>query len=840
MNPRNFLRHRCRSLFRSLLFTGAFLLPLPLQAQSAGRITGVVKDAATRAPLKAVTVMLRDPADSTVRSLGDLTDEKGTFSVEQVVIGRKYLLDVRYVGYEQHSEDITLTAEKPDLNLGEILLRQESVEGKEIKVEGERNAVTVMVDKTVYAVENNPSYTATNVSELLGQIPSVQVDQDGKVSLRGNDNVTIMMNDRPLTMPAEQRNKFLQSLPASTVKDIEIRTNPGAQFDAKNQGGIINIVTRRSMSDMIGGNVNAGADSREALNGGAGLYYNGSTVNASLSGGVYHGPGHGSSSSLRLNYLDSAERRNEATGSSESVSNSQYGYGQVDYNFTGTDLASFSFNLNHWSSSYSSIGDHTFFDPNHLVTGTFYDTSAPNANNRNGGGYNNASFLLKHTFSQDHKLSLDVSYNSYGYSGGNIYSSTYFLADGQLDSIRSSSRTSTYDQSNATLITSLDYENPLSKAIKLSLGGKNEINSLDNNTSVSNLDRSSGEFMLDTLQTNHYLPRNAIYALYGNIAYMLFEGVNVQGGVRVERANVSAKYATGREIISRDYTNFFPSGSIAYNITEQQSLTLSYRRSIALPDVDALNPVKVKWSDLSFYSGNPDLEPEFTQSLELNYNTYWGMGNMVTVSPYYSTTSGNIESGQTLVNGATYSSYANFNGSYSIGSELSVAMRPLGWLNFRVAGDIYRKVNRGSGIPGDAYSAAGGYSGNGSLNADLLEGLTFSTNFFFNRPATVGENRQSGYMYWSCALRQKLLDNKLTVSLRLNDPLNLQKWQNIYSTPEFYTESTSRWSSRFIGLNISYNFGTTPRMETHRQAKSETKGSGGTGGNSGGSGQGGQ
>jgi outer membrane receptor protein involved in Fe transport len=212
---------------------------------------------------------------------------------------------------------------------------------------------------------------------------------------------------------------------------------------------------------------------------------------------------------------------------------------------------------------------------------------------------------------------------------------------------------------------------------------------------------------------------------------------------------VSAKYASGETIISRDYSNIFPSGSLAYTITPQHSLTFSYRRSVALPDIDALNPAKLKWSDYVERSGNPDLEPEFTQTFELAYNTFWGMGNMITLSPYYSATTGSIESSEQLINNVSTTTYENFNGAYSIGSELSLGLRPFQWLTLRLSGNVYQKVNRGSAIPGDIHSSATGYDGNAMLNADITQDLALGINGFFREPATVGATKNSGYMMWS-------------------------------------------------------------------------------------------
>ncbi|MBL7988119.1 MAG: TonB-dependent receptor [Chlorobi bacterium] len=817
------------------------VLPAIAAAQSTGTVTGVVTDATTGKPLKAATIILRDAADTTAKPIGDLTDDNGAFTVQQVPIGKAFTFEARYTGYENHTlPSITLTADAPSLKIPTITLQPRTLQQGEVKVTAERPQVMVMADKTVHTVENNPNFTATNVSELLGQVPSIHVDQEGKIFLRGNENVTIMMNDRPLTMPADQRNKFLQSLPAEMVKDIEIRTNPGAKFDAKDQGGIINIVTRRTLSDMVGGNVNTGADTKGGLNGGLGLYYNSGKVNASLGGGGYYGPNTSSHTTLRMNYLDSNERKIQGGGNSESTSSSYYGNGQLDYKLTESDLFSLSFNLNGWGSEFTSNGANTYSNASGEIVGRFYDTSSPSKGADNSGGYNSGSLLYKHTFVPDHTLELSTSYDGNGYNSDNRYISRFFRANGNLDSGRSTVRNSSYDRSGSTLISKIDYENSLSQSFKLSLGAKNELNFLDNNTVVENMNQSTGEFTRDTTQTNHYLPRNSIYALYGNGAVVLSDQFTMQAGLRMEHAIVSAKYQSGQELVSRNYTNLFPSGSLAWNIDQQNSLTFSYRRSVALPDIDALNPTKFRWNDLSESSGNPDLAPEFNNNFELSYNTFWGMGNMVTFAPYYTTTSGNIENSQQLINGVNYSSYANFNGTYSIGAEASVSVRPWEWLNLRASGGIYQKVNRGSAIAGDLYSSATGNNGSLWLTLTLMEGLTFSNSLYVSNPAAVGGQGSYSMVFWNASIQQRLLDKKLTISLRISDPLNLQKWQNIYSTPEFYTNTESKWDSRSLGLSISYNFGTIPRLESHQKEKSETKGSGGSGGggNSGGGGAG--
>ncbi len=240
-----------------------------------------------------------------------------------------------------------------------------------------------------------------------------------------------------------------------------------------------------------------------------------------------------------------------------------------------------------------------------------------------------------------------------------------------------------------------------------------------------------------------------------------------------------------------------------------------------------MNPVVRKWNDLATSSGNPDLSPEFSHNVELNYTTFWGAGNMATVGPFYRATTGNIEQSTELINGATYSRSVNFNGTYSIGSSASLAMRPVPWLNLRLSGSAYSTVNRGSTIPGDAHSSTTGYSTNAVVGADLMEGLTLTGQAIINSPGKIGNNESVRSVVANFSLRARLLENKLTVTLRAADPFGLQKWGVNYTSPEFSSVAEGNWGTRFVGLNVSYNFGKIPRMEQHRQERTETKGSSG-------------
>lgn len=800
--------------------------------QSYVSISGVVVDASNGAGLVGVSVSAKPVEDTTSATIGAITNDKGKFKIEKAIPNKEYRLEVKLIGYDKETKILKTSVEQNEV--GEIKLTQAVAEGKEVEVTAKKEMVVIKADKKVYTVEGNPQYTATNVSELLNQTPSVAVDQDGNVTMRGN-SVTIMMNDRPIMMPKEQLNKFLQSLPASEVKDIELKTNPSAKYDAKMQGGIINIVTKKKLSDMFGGNLGVGVTSNKGYNTNAGVYYNSKPLNVSLNGGLYVNPGGGSSTSTRINYTDSNERTIKGVSSSESESQSSHYSGQIDYNITENDVASVSFNMNRWPSEHNSKGGSDYYNSKGELVRQNIDTSFRTPNSNVIGGYNEASALLKHTFSEDHTLGLDWSYNGMNWGNAGTYISRSFIGTA-LDSLRSTNRINNSQQKTETHIISLNYENPITEKFKIELGAKNEMNIGDNLNEVSNKDIKTGEYKTDTIQSSHYLPDNSIYAGYMNLAYTMSELFSFQAGLRAEFATVSAKFADGREVISKRFDNYFPTASVNYNFIQSHSLSLSYRRSVSLPSVSSLDPTIKMWDNTNQYAGNPNLQPEFENSFELGYNTFWGMGNNISSSLFYTRSVGDINTSSRVSGNYIFSSDANFNGTDRYGIEASLMMRPSEWLNFRFGGNFYNHENRGSNIEGDSYSHAFGYDFNGFLSLNITSNLTLGSNFFYRSSTQLGGNLRSGYSWASINLTQRLFDKKLSISLRLSDPFDMQKWESKYSTPQLYTEYYSKWQSRNLGLNVSYRFGTTPKMEEHKKDKSSTKGGGGGGDNGGGGG----
>ncbi len=794
-----------------------------LFSQNNGSIIGNVFDAISNTPLKGVSISMKLSNDSNSNLIGAISNENGFFKISNVVLGKAYKIEVKMIGYETDlKNNIIIKNESNELNLGSIKLIQTTIKGQEVVVVDKKEMVVIKADKKVFTVEDNPQFSATNVSELLAQIPSVSVDQDGNVTMRGS-SVTIMMNDRPILMPQEQLSKFLQSLPSNEVQEIELKTNPSAKYDARMQGGIINIVSKKKLSDMFGGNISIGTDSRLGLNTNAGLFYNGKIINASLNGGIFYGPQSNSSTSLRINYLDSIERTIKTNATGTSTSSNKSGSGQVDYNFTDNDVASVSFNINRWPSNRYSGGITEYYNISNKLIRNSIDTSYRDPNSTEDGGYDEGSFLLKHNFSKDHLISLEWNYTGWGWSNSSIYKSTNYVGS-TIDSLKSIDRIDYRKNGTKSNVLSLSYENPVNDKLKLELGGKYEANNGDNITELKVMDYKKGEYVQDSIQSNHYIPQNSIYAGYINVSLSVSNELSFQSGIRSEFANVSAKYSNGLEIISKNFNNLFPSGSVNFNFNQSNSLSLSYRRSVSLPSVDDLNPTKVKWSNIFIKSGNPDLEPEFENSFELGYNTFWGIGNNVSTSLFLTKTSGNIENSQQIIDELTYSTDANFNGTDKYGIESNIMLRPVTWLNLRLGGSVFNTENRGSNIPGDIYSHDLGYTLNGYINSDIYNGLSFGSNIYYRSGSIIGGNNNSGYSWMSLSLNQKLFDKKLSISLRVNDPFNFQKWEMKYQSYQFYSENLNKWTSRTIGININYRFGTTPKMEEFKKEKSNSKG----------------
>ncbi len=788
-----------------------FALP-SLTAQTI-RISGAIVDDSTQKPIKSVRVMLRSLPDSALVK-GVMSNSLGKFTFD--VPPKTYLLSLQRIGYS--IKNIPLALSRENIDLKTIAMQETAILTEGVEVLGWREYTDIRPEKSVYTVQDNPNIIANTVSEVLDQIPAVQVDEKGAIKLRGDDNVVIMINDRPLNMDTEQRNKFLQQLPSMNIKSIEVRTAPGAKFDAKFNGGIINIVMDKGLADFMGGNVYASGSTIRQRGGGGTLYYQDSSIASSINIGAYKYYNENSTVYQRINALNPAEKFLNKTLTNYTDWLSYYINPQIDFTLSAQDVLSLSCGFNAGAGQYNTTGLGDRRNDNNLILQQLKDSMYNDITN----SWINVSLLYKHQFSDNHSISLDLNHSNWRNNSDEFKESDLFSPSAELDPVNSLRQTVVKTEKNPAYNLRIDYSYAPSKEWTIELGHKIEAENHPNDAKVLRYNFLTDAYAIDTMQTLSITSQNALYALYANLGYQISESMSAQVGARYEHATIGADF-NGIEI-KRSYPNLFPSASFSWVIAPEYRMTASYNRSISLPWVGLLNPRVNRETATSQFVGNPDIRPEFTHSVEINMSAFLG-SHTVSIAPYFKRTTDEVQYNTQLVGDIMTSSYTNFSGSRSFGLSSSYSYRSRSGFTARMNMDIQHLSNLG-GINSSDFTTESTYgSGNAAVSYELIKDLTLSASGRYTSPFTSGGSRSLSFISTNFSAIYRLLDNALTLTFTAADPFDLQRRERVNAGTGFTLTSDSKPLSQAFSLNLSYAFGkSNVNLEQHNQEKTNVKG----------------
>lgn len=616
-------------LLRYALVVLVFSLALtPALAQSpSGIISGRLTDSKNKPVSYATVTLLR--SDSSVAN-GDLSKDDGSFNIGPVSPGN-YHLRVESIGYETKFVSLQTTAAQPDKNMGGVQLKETENTLKGVSIVGEKAVMELKVDKKVFNVEKNTTTAGGSAADVLQNVPSVSVDADGNVSLRGRSDVTILIDGKPATMLGTDVASALKTLAASSIENVEVITNPSAKYDAQGTGGIINIITKKDGRLGINGNFTLGAGTRDKYNGNVGLNVRKGKWNTFLN------------SSFRLNrtFNDVITDRHD-----KDTALTYHTLEHVPRVFNGTfhtigatfdpdkyNSITVTENINLMEFKFADNSDYNIYkQPNEAP---FYHQDRYST--FSGGPFSLSSAVdYKRKFrKKDEELSVDFSYANTRMNRFQDYTTP-------TDTLILKERAPGTGGNN-TLNAWADYTDPLfTKNGKLGLGFKSQVYNF-NSTNEPIVDSfllngiKKGEGIDNSLQSS-YSYTQQIHAAYVNWNDQL-GNFSYQAGLRVEDAiydgHGKVPYDTS---FHNSFSNFFPSAFISYQLKNQQSVYLNYSRRTNRPGFMQLLPFVDKSNPSTVNTGNPALLPEFINNLEFSYNKADNKGNNIILSAYYAQT----------------------------------------------------------------------------------------------------------------------------------------------------------------------------------------------------------
>ncbi len=797
-----------------------------------GIITGVVFDATLNQPLPYVSVVLTDANGKTIT--GAITDEKGFFKLDKVPEGT-HTLGVQFIGYEKVEQSVTVGKENYAIDVGQISLTESATQLDDVEVIGEVSTIQQKVDRKVITIGKDLAAVGT-ASELMVGIPSVSVDpQSGAISLRGNENVPVMVDGKLSNIPAAQ---LLKQIPSSAIKAVELITNPSAKYNPEGMSGIINIVLHKNQLVGFNGAVNANwsKEINPKFNSGLNLNYRTGKFNiyGNYSNNISKNANHGNIlrtqdlSEQYFKFFDERESHIFKVG--------------LDVYLNDKNTVSFFTNLNPATNGTNGSTKTVTFK-NKIATNGYqnFDAQANNTSEQ----YN---FNYKHDFAKEgSNIELEVDHNIFDSDNPVPFTHPYpeSLTKDYKDENKSSRTRTTIN---------LDYVNPLTENSKLELGAEARL--FDTNILFSSNQKIEleGGKLLTYRDVDFDYSRNiySLYATYGN----KLDKWTYQVGVRAEKVDVDAIYdedaieekkkAKTNTTFLNDYTQLYPSMFVTYTPSEKNSYQLSYSRRIDRQGIGQVNPIK-EWSTplVSSY-GNQELLPQFTNSVEANYTRRLKNGT-ITGGVFYRAISDEINRAlyvdrSDVKSGKVILTHDNFDDTSAYGLELSSNYRPTKWWSFNTSFDLFSQTQEGIAeyvsVPLEQATVkdiirdsnivdnvAWNFRMYNSFSASKK--LTF-TAFMFYR----GKNKNLQFdmlpMYFmNLGARLSVLKGKGTLNFGFNDVFDTMRFRFGARKP-FPSEGEFNWESRTVQLGFNYSFGSGKyRAKSRRQRDNDEKSGGG-------------
>ncbi len=782
--------------------------------KNAGSITGKVFDESTKKPVEFSNVLLLSAKDNKLVS-GTVTAKSGEFNLKNIKPG-SYNLQVQFVGYTTRKiNGITVTNIKPALDLGKIYIKPTAINLQNVVVEGRRSPISYELDKKVIDVSQMHTAISGTAADVLQNVPSVSVDIDGTVSLRGSTNFQVLIDGRPSVMSAQDA---LQQIPASSIQNIEIMTNPSAKYDASGTAGIINIILKK--------NSNLGLSGIADLTGGLNDKYGGDFLFQ------YRTPSFsynfGADFNRRTFPGSNRQEKQFIIGDNTSYLNSDGVFtwqrivsgiqGGIGFDLSGIDnitlsgrygTRAFHRNSSLDYSQWSIINPQKFYyldNTNHNHSGTFYDLNAHYIHKFGPEG-NELTGDLSFRHNNSNEASLSASVQSVSQVNG-----TKTTELGPQNELRGR----------------IDYTLPIGKSEKFSAGSEFFSRVYQDINKLYVFDTLSSIYQFQPLysHTNDFnRTRFAAYSIFSN----QWDSLGVQVGFRTEYTYQLVKLAETGEQFSLSRWDYFPSIHASYNFAGGTQIMASYTRRIDRPDGGDLEPF-YSWFDANnVHIGNPQVKPELIDSYEIGYQTFFGKVSFSNDFYFRFTHDKREDINSVYAEDVTLRTVANVGTDQSLGAEFMILFNPIELWQLNLMGDLYDYKISGA-VSNESFARE---SFNWSVKANNVFKLSPTTELQLNTryfsPSVTAQGKWNGFFITDLGVKQDIIEKKLSLTLQVSDLFKTGKREFTSQGIDFYNYNYFTRQAPMVMLNLKYNFNNY--KEEKQQGGDQQDNSGNGGGN---------
>lgn len=813
----------------TLLLLSVSLLSLAQERPQAKKvkITGKITEKSTSLPLGYATVTLQNSKRPDIIT-GGMTDENGVFTIE----ANAGTYDVKFEFISFKAIEMKQLAIQEDKDFGTVALEAEAEMLDAVEIRAERSTVEIKLDKKVYNVGQDMIVKGGTVSDVLDNVPSVSVDVEGNVSLRGNENVRILIDGKPSGLGGINIADALKLLPADAVDKVEVITNPSARYDAEGGGGIINIVLKKGKNQGINGTVTAttGDPANHGFTGT--INYKTEQFNLFTTQGYSYRKGPGNSLT-DTEYLDEngditsylKERRNNERLSKSYNANFGLEW-YLDKSTTWTNT--FSYRRSSGENP-DNVFQHKYDAGMNLqsITNRFSDESEKDEN------VDFSSNFIKKFKKDGHQLTVDVSFSQSDDDENSDIPSRDVLNNLPI----SDQRTANIQEQNRTLLQT-DYVLPIGEKSQFEAGYRGNFNDLLTDYSVENFNYGTGAWENDPQFTNTLEYKEKVNALYTQFGTKINK-MSYLVGLRWEDSNIDINQLTQNIYKNKKYNNFFPSAFLAYEFSESSSASLSYSRRISRPRSRSINPFSSLSSNINLFRGNPDLDPSMTDAFDFGYLKKWNQLTFNT-SMYFNRTQDAVQfvRNTETINGTAVlvTSPVNVGTEDRFGFEFTLSYNPYKWWRLNSNFNLFRNQTKGSYTYTDLSGASEtidfsntAYSWFARINSkiNLPLGIDWQANTTYNAPQTNAQGRSKGIISANLAFSKDVLKDKGTVALNVNDLFNSRKRITETNLPTQNAYSEMQWRERQITLSFTYRFNKKKNEREKQPRKTDTDTNGG-------------
>ncbi|HYV92951.1 MAG TPA: TonB-dependent receptor [Chitinophagales bacterium] len=820
-----------------------------------GHFYGRIVDAKTGKGVEFATLQLFQTRFDTVRKKtrpmlvsGALTESNGDFSLESLPVMGEYTLKITAIGYDSSVQKISFPINFDDVkngnyqkllsavdkDLGNIKLNSLAIQLSEVVVSGDEQVYRMELDKKVYNVAKDPSSAGTTADELLKKIPGVNVDLDNNVTLR-NASPTIFVDGRPTTLTIDQ-------IPSDVIEKIEVITNPSAKYDASGgQAGIINIVMKKNHRIGYNGGIRAGIDKRGKINFGGDINLRQGKVNVFAAGNFNQRKSISYNSTDRYNLIDSP--LTNIFQKDTVTSKNHFAFGSLGFDYFLNNRNTITLSGNYVQGKFDPV------DNIHLSTDTLLPSSISTSNairySNNARNFQNfgGALSFKHLFPKDGQdWTADLNYNQ-SKSDGKGFFTTQYYDDAQQPLGNLIQQQQNGSGANRFFTAQTDVEDPLSDSMKIEAGARAALREFTSENHVLVFDDSAQQF-IEVPDLNNYKFDDQVYAAYFTFSNKI-KKLRYQAGLRVESSFYTGTLTDVNESFKNNFpVSLFPSGFLSYELSSTSDLQLNYSRKIDRPGFYQLMPFTDYSDSLNLQRGNPDLKPQFTNTIEFSFEKNFDHSNSILTSAYFKNTNNlmtrfqELQFDSSLNNDVIINTYVNANSSYLYGVEITSTNSIKKWFTISVDVNVYDSYINGKNIESDltnqqlswfaklnssfklpknfTIQLTGDYqskaaipqgSGGGGGGGGRMFGGGGGGGFGGGSPSTLQGYIKPVYGVDLSFKKDFLKAKAASITLSFSDIFRTRKYITFYDT-DFFMQTSSRFRDpQFVRLNFSFRFG---------------------------------